>query len=198
MKTKTKKSVSTLKPTKTPNSVALSSIFSFKHEQALLVALAYLIGFTTAFIAFRLSDDTRFYDNLNASLNVSTMHEGFPEISLINGDLLVNKDGVDRIVSAKSMSLEVEDGFHREVITASISPNGRFLHYCVIVSDGTDSCANFVYSIEDNIVHRVKNSGGQVKSDETSLRENNWSDDGRLNLNNSQSTSPEQPWQIAN
>lgn len=200
MNIKTKKVVSTSKRTKTSGSIALPSMISFvsKHEQALLVALAYVIGFTTAFIAFRLSDDARFYDNLAANSHDTTSEvRGGVSVAIRNGDLVLRNGGRDRVVSAKSIDDTVEDGFHREVMSATISPDGRFMHYCVEMDMEADSCVNFVYSVDKDTIYRVKDQSGQIESGEEALADSGWLADGRLHLFNKQSVDADKPWQMA-
>ncbi len=200
MNIKTKKVVSTSKRTKTSGSIALPSMISLvsKHEQAFLVILAYVIGFTTAFIAFKLSDDSRFYDSLAANSHDTTSESrNEVSVSIKNGDLVLKNGDRDRVVSAKSYDSNVEDGFHREVMSAAVSPNGRFLHYCVEMDAEADSCVNFVYSVNNDTIYRVKDQSGQIESGEEALSDSGWLADGRLHLFNKQSVGADKPWQMA-
>lgn len=197
MKTTTKKVAPKTKQTKTSSAIVFPNMRTFKHEQALLVALAYVIGFTTAFIAFKLSDDTRLYDLSANTHNLARKDSQHFDVSIKHGDLLATKDGIDRVVSAKSDSLEVEDGFHSEILSASISPDGRFMHYCVVVDPESDSCANFVYSTMEDIIYRVKNQGEQVMSERSSVSSEGWGEDGKLMIAGRYSLSADKPWEIA-
>lgn len=187
-------------PTKSKKAVAkTSSLRSLieEHEHALLVALAYVIGFTTAFISFHLAEQSR--DSYGMDFVGSDYHflsdEGpKAEILVKDGSLFVTKEGKERVLSAKTDGMQAEDGFHLRIITASVSPNNDFVYYCVQIREGSDKCMNYVYSLQNDEVYRVKNGNEQVVSISEETEDFGWQSDGSLRLGALRSGSDSKPW----
>lgn len=174
-----------------------------KHEQAILVALAYVIGFTTAFIAFSINDSNG-YSSVSKSYNqnnknlVSKAHAEPTVQALINDEgLFALKDGAQRILSAQVSGAVVENtgGYHKKIVATSVSPDGRFIYYCAQVSD-SEECMNFVYVLSEDKVYSVKDESKLAVTPFTAAKEAFWSENGTLNLAGMTSQNSESPWQL--
>lgn len=141
-----------------------------RHEQAILVTLAYIIGFTTAFIAFALNSNYEKTTDVvavknNINLADSTQKVSTQSIKTLNNEegLFMVKDGRTRILSGL-VDKDVVDGYHLSVISASVSPDESYIHYCVNVGSEASSCSHFVYSIEADTIYKLKMDGNQVST----------------------------------
>ncbi|OGG86163.1 hypothetical protein A2392_01735 [Candidatus Kaiserbacteria bacterium RIFOXYB1_FULL_46_14] len=174
---------------------ARASSLARQHEKAILIVLAYLIGFITAFIAFKLSDGKE-WSMSNIPESRGQEETSRLEAIMKEGDLYAHRGGVERALSVYSEREAKEDGFHYDVPVTSASPNDRFLHYCVQPTADSDTCDNFIYSFDEDVVYRVKNSDGQITSAVGEDAESVWLIDGKLSLGDYQSVSADAPWQM--
>lgn len=187
-------------PTKSKKAVAKTSSLRNlidEHEHALLVALAYVIGFTTAFIAFHLAEQSRAgfaADFVGSDYHFLNDEEPKAEILVKEGSLFVTKAGKERVLSAKTDGMQAEDGFHLRIITASVSPNNNFVYYCVQIREGSNKCMNYVYSMETDEVHRVKTGDEQLVSVSEETGDFGWQEDGSLTLGDLRSSDNLKPW----
>ncbi len=129
-----------------------------KNEQIILVVLAYVIGFTTAFIAFSL-DNKKEHINFVEAVDVKRVANvaQASSVSILNNEegLFVSKDGEERILSGKVLGVSTEDGFHTGIASTNISPDGLYVHYCAEMDEGDNSCVNFIYSVAEDKVFKL-------------------------------------------
>lgn len=190
MPSKTKKAVVKTKP-------VAPSIKN--HEPALLVVLAYVIGFTTAFIAFHLSEQDDWAATLDYVGTTSVIESVATGTKLLIQDdgLFVEKDGKERVLSAKTNDAQADDGFHVRIIAATLSPDENFVHYCVQIREESDKCVNYIYSVDADLVYRVKNDTEEVFSLIEDGKNLAWDKDGSLVLVGYQSVDALEPWRMA-
>lgn len=155
-----------------------------KHEQALLVALAYVIGFTTAFIAFALNvEDYRADKSPRTPKETRVQRAAASQpVQVVDREegLFMVKDGRERILSAKATQGNSGDGFHDIVAHASVSPGGGYIHYCAEVSLSPGSCRHFVYSVAEDIVYKVKDQGVPLATANSEAASAAWTADEAL------------------
>ena len=167
-----------------------------QHEQAILVVLAYIIGFTTAFIAFKLAVDNHWSTIIVSERSGYEMMNNL-EVLVKGGNLYAQKDGKERVLSVFADRAEAADGFHYNVLVASVSPDNRFIHYCVQPTSASDTCINFIYAFDEDVIYRVKNGEDQMSVLADLTTESGWLKDGRLSLPGYWSISANTPWQMA-
>jgi|GEM_PF-3537881 len=143
-----------------------------KHEKAVLISLAYVIGFVTAFIAFSLSgpDKNIISDEIVATTemasgnNDSTQPDNFAEIMDRIDGLYVMRDGNERVVSARDENISNQKGFHSRIFLASMSPDKTYMHYCAEVVKDANECINYVYSFTKDMVMTLKSANNSIVS----------------------------------
>lgn len=169
------------------------------HESALLVVLAYIIGFTTAFIMFVLASDGKSKDINRVVESGSDLVLGdnakVVELMQTSEGLFVKVDGKERIINARTDDTEAEPGFHIDLVAASVSPDGKYVHYCAEMALAADSCQNFVYSMLEDATYVVKSDDVPVKSPSAEAANSFWSDASMLHIGAS-TTGPGSRWTV--
>ena len=154
------------------------------HESALLVVLSYVIGFTTAFIMFVLANDTKnqIIDPAFESDLGMTQDRPASKLELMQtGDgLFVKLNGQERIISAFTSESKADVGFYTAIVSATISPDERYVHYCAEMEDGADTCRHFVYSAAEDATYMLKDAGEQLETPDAMAVEWSWSVDSTL------------------
>lgn len=188
-----------------------------KHQQAFLVILSYVIGFNTAFIAFGIADidATRSYQEIESTELAATAPVGnttettnvspspsaqgaavgmaLKETEL--GLLLVSDVG-ERIISQRvEANASGMPGAHVAVHGVMISPDERFVHFCEQAVEVPTECNHYVYIVASHTVARVTADATPIRSDVATFA-TTWSDDGRLQINEYQSITVDQPWKM--
>lgn len=171
-----------------------------KHKEAVIVSLAYVIGFTTAFIAFAINDGSS-SDGFSRNHRVEkseVKHDykdhGVRAVTTDEGLFVVIK-GEKTLISRYSEESEKENavGHHVSVPIATVSLDGKFVHYCAEVVEG-EACMNFVYSLEDASIHPIRNGEDPLVLTEAEARTAVWHADGNLSIANTVSAAPNTPW----
>ena len=168
------------------------------HSKAILVGLAYVIGFTTSYIAFELNDVSPRYEvqgSTETQARVIQQASAYGAIKILTTDegLFIKSDEGERIISATADADDLEFGFHKEIVSASVSSDGTMVHYCAIMDD-SDSCYHFIYVISDDIVHPVRSEGELVVTEKNVAELSTWLPDNRLNVGGTMSQSTATPW----
>ena len=177
-----------------------------KHEQALIVVLAYLIGFSTAFIAFGL-DNVKSYKPKPDSKPYTTqlpVKSAAEERGEARIGIAIREEGLyallsdrDRIISAQSASLiATESGYHHQVIKTEVSPNNQYIYYCVQLVATSSDCANFVFDVDEDVVYKVSRADGEQIMTPATLLVAAWTSDNLLTINNFVSASKAEPWRV--
>lgn len=182
-----------------------------KHEQIGIVTLAYIIGFTTAFIAFGISSEMNSQQNTesgetynrvvhsNDSTDKSEQTGAVIKAVLKNDGLYVLNGKEERIISAYSEEdPPLVPGFHSEVFATSVSPDGNFVHFCVQLDRDEDQCRNLVYSVADDITFSVNVDGEPVYSSRAESPAIVWNPDNSLIIEEMVSIDGTAPWKLTN
>ncbi len=173
------------------------------NERAIIVALSYVIGFVTAFIAFGISQQTphysQHYSDANASkfsnvVDVEMAASSFQAFKNETG-LFVAVDGDERIITAKLEGKEGEPGFHFDVPYYEVSPDMQYIHYCEQMSEIPTECTSFVYVVDQHVVYPADFDGSGIVSSILDMH-THWLDDGRLEIGPFVSASAEKPWML--
>lgn len=132
-----------------------------RNEKALLVLCSYVIGFTTAYIAYGISyailtdDSVQTGTAYTASVAELDYNEPLEEVAgvtfeLVDSELTVNVEGEQRLVSITAQE-------------ASLSPSSDSVYFCETAS-GSEGCTQYEYSISEDVV-RPLIAGEQGYSD---------------------------------
>ena len=163
--------------------------FAERHKDVLLVSLAYLIGFTTAFIAFAVAGDESFkgehksYSNQASVVNRTTEEVGVKVVEKPEG-LFMERNGKERVLSATTSVFPASVGHHSQIVTSEVSPSGSYIHYCAETDPAARECQHLVYSVEEDKVYRLKNSEGALESQNTAASSVTWSMNDMLQAGN--------------
>lgn len=172
-----------------------------KHEQIIVVCLAYIIGFTTAYIAFALSGktsgDRAYYAALQERGGAGQAAVGSSRVNamMTAEGLLVVKDGQERPLSAK-IPADAEasaDGFHYDDVAVMVSPDGQYVHYCAVISHD-DTCSHLMYSVAEDKVYRMYDGAGPLVSSIAEAGAGQWLPDGRFAIGSKASADAAAPW----
>lgn len=169
---------------------------SKRHEHAMIVVLAYIIGFVTALIAFHIGKNNwpELVDYSGFKSQVGYHSHDDVDVVIKEGSLFAIDDRNERIISAYSATDTGLDGFHYRIINASVSPKGHYVHYCVQLTAQEESCYNFVYSIDKDTVYRVTSGDGQVMSELEGPDSVQWTKDERLMIGDTVSSLQGNSW----
>lgn len=184
-----------------------------RHERAFVVLASYVIGFTSAFIAFGINhvkqteiiviDDTppsvaavapmqpRMGQSYSASIRVEPA--GLVVVSESGKRLLSARK--DSLYLANAISSEPQPGLAVRVVEAELSRDSRFVYFCEQLAVDAQSCGAYVYSVADDVLRPLKVRGsGYAPSIVTHTSA--WSQDGNLMVDGFISGSPETPWEL--
>ena len=179
-----------------------------RHEKVTIVLLAYIIGFTTAFIAFGIDNDgslTKYShpDNNRAQSQVrvepknNNQESVAPTLgSVVESDgLYALIDGQERVLSALAITAnQPRDGFHYSIIDTDVSNNGQYIYYCAQQMSSDKNCLLYIYELSSDSVYRAKNDQGQQISLPVSDAKLSWRDDDRLMTGEYISKDSSKPW----
>ena len=139
-----------------------------RHEKIIIAIAAYVIGFSTAFIAFGVNqvNKTAPSDFSNAYISPvsaqTPVHHMETTVSLAEEGLFAISQERKRILSANRNYLEAnvvealgETGLHYAIIDAEVSPNGKFIYFCEQLTSLDDTCGAFVYSVGADTIYEV-------------------------------------------
>jgi hypothetical protein len=141
-----------------------------RHERVITVLSAYLIGFTTAFIAFGVNQIENRVDFVyvpspaqTASVITATMPEPTtnPVAYVTEAGLMFGGGGTEVLVSAYSEQ-GGEDGVHQSIFEFKASPDEQFLYFCEVPSADIEACKPFVYVVAKDAVYPVTEGGARI------------------------------------
>lgn len=173
-----------------------------KHEKAILVSLAYLIGFITAFIAFAINDADQATPAASGKpvadkMEYQAMENRSGIEAVIKDDGLFMKNGdKERILSAHMKLDKSEDGYHDSIASTSVSPDGNFIFYCAVLLAGDDDCMSYVYSVAEDTVYKVSDGEKKILVPIEKATDISWSGDDRLQMEGMASVSAATPWHL--
>lgn len=191
-----------------------------KHEKAVLVVMAYIIGFTSGFIAFGVTSmgdaapsavpaPTNFVpaDYTPPTENPPVVSENAPagnqsEIATYeDGKLYATVKGERYVLSLHSDIMDVDNvegfstqGIHEALPTYSTSPDGRFVHFCEQQTT-EDSCVHFIFDTERNVIQPVSKDGQRYMTTDAVAATAIWSDVG-ITIGSDSSADASTPWKL--
>lgn len=165
-----------------------------KHERATITFLAYIIGFTTAFIGFGIDYSSQ--ATTPASSVQTTAKESVDTISLIKNSegLFVNMDGTKRVLSAQVIGAVQQHGYHKDIVSSAVSNSGRYVYYCALHEVDAEFCVQYIYDTEVDATHLVKREGSTAQLlKEPANAQAVWEGD-LLNIQSFVSINSQTPW----
>jgi hypothetical protein len=180
-----------------------------RHEKAVIVLTSYVIGFTTAFIAFGLT--TMHYSDKQMSkraphmqsakkVDYKEVHNNISAIGTDESGLYVTIGGYNRIISGNKNALEASviasitgPGYAVKHHMPQVTEDGWFAFYCEQAEEGATDCAPFVYSLFDDTIHKVTLDGvhESLTIDDVNV---SWAENNQLIINSFTSSDPKMPW----
>jgi hypothetical protein len=180
-----------------------------RHEKALIIISAYVIGFITAFIAFGINKTASENEELvSFNLENAQAEQTLPEHNAISVN--VGADGLylvtgerERLLSANRNALSAnvqlsaaEPGFFYQIVDAEASRDGKYVYYCEQLTEEAANCDPYVYVIADDSLHRVK-SDGQLLYPISASHESMWAGDSTLMVNGFVALDADKPWELS-
>ncbi len=185
-----------------------------RHERAFVVMASYVIGFTSAFIAFGINHFTP-TDVIVMSDTITQIATQQPAMQPRQGQsysasirvepagLVVVSEAGKRLLSARKdspylasvISAEPQPGLAVKIIEAELSRDSRFVYFCEQLTPDSQSCTAYVYSIADDVLHplQVRDAGYEPQ---IVTHTSAWSQDGNLMVDGFISSSAETPWEL--
>lgn len=192
------KKVTTKKVTKkeTPVQEVKKDKHLAQHSPAILMALSYLIGFMTAYIAFALNNNEYHSEKSKASavFNEAVAYEAIHAV-ITNDGLFMTGDGKQRVISARAEESDLSVGYHRDIVISTVSPNESFIHYCAVMEQ-EDACAHFVYSVLEDRVYPVMLGNSHLETSEEVAWATTWTANDRLEIGSVKSIDSSSPWNV--
>ena len=131
-----------------------------RHERAIIVTLAYIIGFTSAFIAYGIHPNTDPQPTNSEVQNVAGIATAIPERLITQDDVILDsrglfviRDGEEYPVSAYLRSgVEPGPGYHVSIDSISLTNNGRRLYYCAQETIEEVGCTGYIYDVAKHTI----------------------------------------------
>lgn len=167
-----------------------------RHERIIMVAAAYVIGFTTAFIAFGLSNSSSPLEvaSVPTPPQTAAVIDAVPTIPEPKQDpteptMSLQADGLhivdangDVLVSALGTDVTMgEDGFPAAIFQYDLSPDGHFAYFCEQATPDAVNCKPFVYDLQNQVVFPLKEGGERIVLELTEANVT-WGDGGVVAL----------------
>jgi len=195
-----------------------------KHEKVVLVILAYLIGFTSALIAYGIKpipdyfppetelelnnvlENTDFVDkqDIQSSTTVATNQSTDEFVTYHDGRLGVHSDNGDFLLSInkdlvdKELLVEFKDyGVHYSKFAPFhiVSADKQFIYFCEQHGD-EDNCSNFIFDVKSSVIQFVNNEKQKIVTSRSVAEKAYWQEDGTLVVGDFTSVSPDTPWKV--
>jgi hypothetical protein len=179
-----------------------------RHEKIALIVISYVIGFTSAFIAFgvnKIDSGERFIpieDVQAMNSDVSDTHHSELSVGVGEEGLFVITKDKERILSANKNLLEASvissepiSGFFYNIIEAEASRDGNFVYFCEQLMEEDAHCDPYVYSVLDDTLYRVTFEDEKIQP-LILAHDSTWTDESTLILNSAVSVDPGQPWKL--
>lgn len=187
-----------------------------RHANTIITLSAYIIGFTSAYIAFGVPPletadipvqvaNVITSTNQNIQLTVDTAPTE-PVIFATSDtfNLLISTD-VLRLVSDdssralalvapdESESIQAQGTFIYDIISAAISPDESFVFYCAQEVLNGEVCQPYIYDVKNDLIYKLLTNDANVLLSEVQAQPV-WSDDGILTVGGFISTTADTPW----
>lgn len=185
-----------------------------RHEKILLVVVAYIIGFITAYIAFTVDRTDGAVEvpvapakaeNTTPPARTPAAPEAVYQTSAVqeNGAFYVVVDGERRRLSVNlagnSQASSVIDsgigGYYEPIINA-VSSDGRHVFYCERNTPDTDLCTAFVYSVEDELTYMLASQNEKELQLAIAQEDVRWQPNNLLIVGEYASVNADRPWKV--
>ena len=192
-----------------------------KHEKAVLVILSYVSGFTAGFIIFGMSalssarpaESVIYHEPQATDISMNTVDEvaapveletpvPTEEVMYKDGRLMANINGASVLLSAQLATVDAEtaktfanQGVHQAIPKYQASDDANFVYYCEQHSEA-DSCINFIYDVEKQIIQYVTVDGKKLVSNAETAQTAIWNN-GLLTIGTATSINATAPWKLA-
>jgi hypothetical protein len=176
-----------------------------RNESVGILVLAYVIGFTTAFIAFGLNHNAT-YSSENVNQKPIVLKDYVPaqtanDIEQSASAVLFNQDGLfakvgdeEKIISGVlSDGIEPGPGFHVDVPFYEISPSGKFIYYCELEIAEDDTCHEYIYEVSSNSINLIK-VNGEMQFGTSTASKFSWLANDFAEYDGFNSVSSDEPW----
>lgn len=172
-----------------------------RHERAVVMVIAYVIGFITAFIAFGLAHVVT-PNTIETKISRTTVDQELSTILIVDDTgLRVSVDGEERLLTVSRASaygagvLTSQTGFFYQLVDAELSRDGAYVYYCEQIDNTSDVCDAYVYDVATETLHPVEldDAPFQPRSVEHT---STWSASGDLSVNFFTSRDPGTPWRL--
>jgi hypothetical protein len=190
-----------------------------KHEKAVLVVIAYIIGFTSSFIAFGVMEQYQAPAVLETTetwpegymppteqppLDEAVSTEESPTNSMAvyeEGKLYATVAGERYVLSLSNDIMDVTNvegfatqGIHENIPTFSASNDSRFVHFCEQQTEA-DACTHFIFDAGRNVIQPVSLNGQSFITTISEALSTVWNND-TLTIANYASVSEAEPWKM--
>jgi hypothetical protein len=181
-----------------------------RNEKIVIVLSAYIIGFSTAFIAFGVNSQYQQVQTQSefqrAYVQVVAQEDKTQSIARIEKDgeglFIVTEAGYKRLLSAKQsdqgaslIASIATPGFHAETISESLSFDNAYIYFCEQQTPDAKNCMPYVYSLEDDALHPVK-VNGEVYNPSVAVHTAQWTEGGSLIIDGMESGNSNRPWEF--
>ena len=179
-----------------------------RHERAIVVVASYVIGFTSAFIAYGIAATpstplpTAAEHTAPAVAMQPRQGESYSASVQIRpeGLVVVTNEG-ERMLSARRsspflanvISSKPEPGISEQIVEAELSRDSKFVYFCEQLTKSAQDCNAYVYSVDQDILHPLQVRGEQY-SPQIVTHTSAWSAESNLMVDGFNSVSPETPW----
>ncbi len=139
-----------------------------RNERATIVLVAYIIGFTTAFIAFgltQLEESVKFVyvqPTSQAAAVVSATEVASPFITLTESGLVYKNGEKSQLISVYDVTESGKDGFHQSIFESQLSADGVLVYFCEIPTMSATACKPFVYNSVENMTYPITVRGERI------------------------------------
>ena len=175
-----------------------------RHERAMTVVASYVIGFTSAYIAFGATQTP-----LATPIITETPPAVATKAEVKHATLRVEEAGLvvvtedrERLLSARKSSalaanalgaVTNQPGFAERLVEAELSRDGSFVYFCEVLDYSSDTCDAYVYDVALDTVYPVQ-LGAEVYRPSADLHRSIWTEAGYLVVDQYRSISTEKPW----
>lgn len=185
-----------------------------RHEQAVLVIMAYVVGFVTAFIAFganQIDEATHVVYVPTSTVqakstsapqsspgNVASAASAYYEQGMLttqteNGPVVLSVDAA----MAPELTNDPQfagQGLHQSLPIYAASPDGSFVYFCEQFTT-RDSCRSFVYDTEQDVIIPVTFAGDPAEISITAANSAEWTEN-TLRISDYQVNSISNTWNM--
>jgi len=130
-----------------------------------------------------------------------TLTDDSSEVLYKDGRLMANVNGASVLLSAQLNTVDEEtaklfakQGVHESIPNYQVSNDGNFIYYCE-QHTSEDTCINFIYSVNDQVIQYVTVDGVKLVSTAAEAKSATWNGSA-LTVGTATSISAETPWKL--